>query len=58
MTAATEAGPRIASLDIVRGVAVMGGVEASLRQLGPTSLFGWLRRIEWRNPGVAALTVK
>ena len=41
---------------LMHGLAVMGGVEASLRQLGPTSLFGWLRRIEWRNPGVAALT--
>lgn len=41
---------------LMHGLAVMGGVEATLRRLGPTSLFGWLRRIRWGNPGVAALT--
>jgi cytochrome c oxidase subunit 1 len=41
---------------LMHGLAVMGGVEATLRRLGPTSLFGWLRRIRWSNPGVAALT--
>ena len=40
---------------LMHGLAVMGGVEATLRKLGPTSLFGWLRRIRWGNPGVAAL---
>lgn len=41
---------------LMHGLAVMGGVEAALRKLGPTSLFGWLRRVRWGNPGVAALT--
>ncbi len=41
---------------LMHGLAVMGGVEATARKLGPTSLFGWLRRIRWGNPGVAALT--
>lgn len=41
---------------LMHGLAVMGGVEATLRRLGPASLFGWLRRIRWGNPGVAALT--
>ena len=41
---------------LMHGLAVMGGVEATLRKLGPTSLFGWLRRLDWGNPGVAALT--
>jgi cytochrome c oxidase subunit 1 len=41
---------------LMHGLAVMGGVEATLRRLGPTSLFGWLRRVRWGNPAVAALT--
>ncbi|MEX2646662.1 MAG: cbb3-type cytochrome c oxidase subunit I [Gaiellaceae bacterium] len=41
---------------LMHGLAVMGGVEATLRKLGPASLFGWLRRVRWGNPGVAALT--
>jgi cytochrome c oxidase subunit 1 len=41
---------------LLHGLAVMGGVEARLRNLGATGLFGWLRRIRWGNPGVAALT--
>jgi cytochrome c oxidase subunit 1 len=41
---------------LMHGLAVMGGAEAALRKLGPTTLFGWLRRVRWSNPGVAALT--
>lgn len=41
---------------LMHGLAVMGGVESAIRKLGPSSLFGWLRRIRWGNPGVAALT--
>jgi cytochrome c oxidase subunit 1 len=41
---------------LMHGLAVMGGAEAALRKLGPTSLFGWLRRIDWKQPGIAALT--
>jgi cytochrome c oxidase subunit I len=41
---------------LMHGLAVIGGVEAALRKLGPASLFGWLRRIRWSNAGVAALT--
>ena len=41
---------------LMHGLAVMGGVEAAIRKLGPATLFGWLRRIRWGNPGVAALT--
>jgi cytochrome c oxidase subunit I len=41
---------------LMHGLAVIGGVEAAVRKLGPTSLFGWLRRIKWSNAGVAALT--
>ena len=41
---------------LMHGLAVMGGAEATLRKLGPSSLFGWLRRIDWRQPGIAALT--
>jgi cytochrome c oxidase subunit 1 len=41
---------------LMHGLAVMGGVEARLRQLGPASLFGWLRRVRWGHYGIAALT--
>jgi cytochrome c oxidase subunit 1 len=41
---------------LMHGLAVIGGVEAAMRKLGPASLFGWLRRIRWGNPGIAALT--
>jgi cytochrome c oxidase subunit 1 len=41
---------------LMHGLAVIGGVEAQLRRLGPATLFGWLRRVDWGNPGVAALT--
>jgi cytochrome c oxidase subunit 1 len=41
---------------LMHGLAVMGGAEASLRKLGPATLFGWLRRVKWSNPGIAALT--
>lgn len=40
---------------LMHGLAVMGGVEAKLRQLGPSSLFGWLKRIRWSDAGIAAL---
>lgn len=40
---------------LMHGLAVMGGVEAKIRGLGPTSLFGWLRHIRWGHYGVAAL---
>ena len=41
---------------LMHGLAVIGGAEAAMRKLGPASLFGWLRRIRWGNPGIAALT--
>ena len=41
---------------LMHGLAVMGGVEARMRNLGAKGLFGWLRSIRWGNPGVAALT--
>jgi cytochrome c oxidase subunit 1 len=40
---------------LMHGLAVMGGVEATLRRAGATGLFGWLRRIRWGHAGVAAL---
>jgi cytochrome c oxidase subunit 1 len=35
----------------------MGGAEAHLRKQGATGLFGWLKRVKWGNPGIAALAV-
>ncbi len=40
---------------LMHGLAVMGGVEAKLRREGATGLFGWLKRIRWGHPGIAAL---
>jgi cytochrome c oxidase subunit 1 len=41
----------------MHGLAVMGGVEARLRSQGAvTGLFGWLRRIDFRNASIAAMT--
>src|SRR5690606_5466098 len=40
----------------MHGLAIMGGVEASIRSRGGvTTLFGWLRKIRWGHPGIAAL---
>jgi cytochrome c oxidase subunit 1 len=42
---------------LMHGLAVMGGVEARLRSQGAvTGLFGWLRRIDFRNASIAAMT--
>src|SRR5262245_46996046 len=41
---------------LMHGLAVMGGAEAKLRADGATGLFGWLRRIDFKHAGVAALT--
>lgn len=41
---------------LMHGLAVMGGVEASIRRTGGRlSLFGWLRKIDWKHAGVGAL---
>jgi len=42
---------------LMHGLAVMGGAEAHLRKQGATGLFGWLKRVKWGNPGIAALAV-
>lgn len=41
---------------LMHGLAVMGGAEAELRRRGATGLFGWLKMIDWRQPGIAALS--
>ena len=40
---------------LMHGLAVMGGAEARLRANGARGLFGWLRRIDFGHPGIAAL---
>ncbi len=40
---------------LMHGLAVMGGAEAELRRRRPATLFGWLRRLDWRHPSIAAL---
>ncbi len=40
---------------MLHALALLGGVEATLRAAGHTGLFGWLAKIPWRNPGVAGL---
>lgn len=40
---------------LMHGLAVMGGAEARLRERGATGLFGWLRRIDFRNASIASL---
>ncbi len=40
---------------LMHGLAVMGGAEARLREQGARGLFGWLRRIDFRNPAIGAL---
>jgi cytochrome c oxidase subunit 1 len=39
----------------MHGLAVMGGAEARLRNRGAAGLFGWLRRIDFKNASIAAL---
>jgi cytochrome c oxidase subunit 1 len=41
---------------LMHGLAVMGGVEARLRERGAVGLFGWLRRIDFGHAGIAAMT--
>jgi cytochrome c oxidase subunit 1 len=41
---------------LMHGLAVMGGVEARLRERGAAGLFGWLRRIDFKNASIAAMT--
>ncbi len=41
---------------LMHGLAVMGGAEARLRERGATGLFGWLRRIDFTNASIGALT--
>ncbi len=40
---------------MLHALALLGGLEATLRAAGHTGLFGWLAKIPWRNPGVAGL---
>jgi cytochrome c oxidase subunit I len=40
---------------LMHGLAVIGGTEAKLREGGPASLFGWLRRVRFGNASIAAL---
>ena len=40
---------------LMHGLAVMGSVEATVRRTTPTSLFGWLRKVSWSHPAIAAL---
>jgi cytochrome c oxidase subunit 1 len=42
---------------LMHGLALMGGVEATIRRQGRTSLFGWLRKIRWSHPGIAAISM-
>jgi cytochrome c oxidase subunit 1 len=41
---------------LMHGLAVMGGVEARMRERGAAGLFGWLRRVDFRNASIAAMT--
>ncbi len=41
---------------LMHGLAVMGGVEKRMRSRGAVGLFGWLRRIDFGNASIAALT--
>jgi cytochrome c oxidase subunit 1 len=42
---------------LMHGLAIMGGTEAKLRHMFTTKgLFGWLKRIRWSQPAIAALT--
>lgn len=41
---------------LMHGLAVMGAVEHRMRRgARVTSLFGWLRALDWKHPGIAAL---
>lgn len=40
---------------MLHALALLGGIEATLRATGHTSLLGWLRKIPWKNPGVSGL---
>ena len=40
---------------MLHALALLGGLEATLRASGHTGLFGWLRRVPWRNPGIAGM---
>lgn len=40
---------------MLHALALLGGLEATLRASGHTGLLTWLTRIPWRNPGVAGL---
>ncbi len=40
---------------LMHGLAILGGSEAKLRSLGAQGLFGWLRKIKWSEPAMAAL---
>lgn len=40
---------------LMHGLAVMGGTEARLRERGAAGLFGWLRRIDFKNSSIACL---
>lgn len=42
---------------LMHGVAVLGALEVAVRKNGPTTLFGWLGKLPWDNPGMAALMV-
>ncbi len=40
---------------LMHGLAIIGGAEHEVRRLGPTTLFGWLRKLRWDHAGVVAL---
>jgi cytochrome c oxidase subunit 1 len=40
---------------MLHALALLGGLEATLRASGSRGLFGWLAKIPWRNPGIAGL---
>jgi cytochrome c oxidase subunit 1 len=40
---------------MLHALALLGGVEATLRASGHTSLLGWLKKIPWRNPAISGM---
>ncbi len=40
---------------MLHALALLGGIEATLRASGHTGLFGWLARIPWKNPAIAGM---
>lgn len=42
---------------LMHGLAILGAVEIAGRRMGAVGLFGWFKKIPWKEPGMAALMV-